>query len=55
MRESETYRMYAKECEKLAKTIPEHGVTLLAMAKAWIACAEAAEKGRNGSIEARKT
>jgi phytoene/squalene synthetase len=47
----ETYRRYAKECQQLAKTMPdEHRPTLLAMAEFWIELAHRAE-GSNASIE----
>lgn len=47
----ETYRRYAKECQHLAKTMPdEHRVALLEMAELWIELAQRAER-TNTSIE----
>jgi hypothetical protein len=37
----ETYRRYAEECQRLAKTMSEeHGRILVEMAKAWIELAQ---------------
>jgi hypothetical protein len=44
MRDPTMFRKYAEECRNLARTMPQHKETLLQMADAWMACAEAAEK-----------
>jgi phytoene/squalene synthetase len=47
----ETYRRYAKECQHLAKTMPdEHRPTLLTMAEFWIELAQRADS-TNTSID----
>ena len=48
MRDPETYRRYAEDCMKLARTMPAHREKLTAMAATWKRLAEAAEK-REGS------
>ena len=44
MQDAETYRRYADECMKLARTMPEHREKLVDMATTWQRLAEAAEK-----------
>jgi hypothetical protein len=54
MSSSEEFREYAKECERIAKTLPpEQRARLMEIAKAWIDCAEQEEermrsKGQKG-------
>jgi hypothetical protein len=43
MRNSILFRHYAEQCRLLADAMPEHRTTLLDMALAWQACADAAE------------
>ena len=44
MEEVETFRRYAEECRRLAKSMKsEHKATLREMAEAWDQCAEEAE------------
>ncbi len=51
MSDSKTFRMYAEECRRLARAMPAHKDKLLEMAKAWMACAEAAEETRAAEKE----
>jgi hypothetical protein len=45
--EPATYRRYAEDCRRLAKTVSEeHRRMLLEIAEAWIRLAEDAESGR---------
>jgi len=47
MEEVETFRRYAEECRRLAKSMKsEHKATLREMAEAWDQCAEEAEGER---------
>jgi hypothetical protein len=46
------FREYAKECERIAKTLaPLKRGQLLEMARAWIACAEEEERRRHSQKE----
>ena len=54
MRDPEIFRKYAEECERLATKMPQHKTTLLEMAEAWLACANAADAQANGSHEAKR-
>jgi hypothetical protein len=36
MQDARTYRQYAEECRKLAKSMPEHRAKLLDMAAVWL-------------------
>ena len=51
MRDPKTFRKYAEECRRLADKMPQHKATLLEMADAWLACANAADVRANGSHE----
>jgi hypothetical protein len=44
MQNPATFRAYAEECRRLAKTMPTHSEALLQMAEAWISIAERAEQ-----------
>jgi hypothetical protein len=45
MDDSEIYRLYSQECQRLAKTMPEeHRETLLRLAEAWIKVAEETQR-----------
>jgi hypothetical protein len=44
MPDDKTYRDYADECGRLARSMPEHRAKLIDMAAAWNALAEAAER-----------
>ena len=44
MQNPATFRAYADECKRLAKSMPDHKDALMQMAQAWIACAERAEQ-----------
>jgi hypothetical protein len=52
MENPETYRQYAADCRRLAeRAAPKDKASLLEISKAWLACAEEAErqeKGHNG-------
>ena len=54
MRDPRIFRKYAEECERLATKMPQHKTTLLEMAEAWLACANAADAQTNGSHEAKR-
>jgi len=43
MEDPNTYRQYAEDCRKLAKSMPEHRAKLLAMAAVWLELADKAE------------
>jgi hypothetical protein len=43
MTDPQLFRHYAQECRRLADLMPEHRTTLLDMARAWSACADAAD------------
>jgi hypothetical protein len=47
MEDANTYRQYAEECRKLAKSMPEHRAKLLDMAAVWLDLADKAE-GKTG-------
>ena len=44
MQDAESYRRYAEECMKLARTMPAHREKLIAMATTWQQLAETADK-----------
>jgi hypothetical protein len=45
MQKPQTFRKYAEECRRLARSLPaEHRATLLMIADAWTACAEEEER-----------
>jgi hypothetical protein len=54
MQDPETYRQYADDCTKLARTMPQHREKLIEMAATWQRLAEAAEK-RNGGKRTGQT
>jgi hypothetical protein len=54
MQDPETYRQYADDCTKLARTMPQHREKLIEMAATWQRLAEAAEK-RNGGKRPEQT
>jgi len=54
MRDPRIFRKYAEECERLATKMPQHKTTLLEMAEAWLACANAADAQSNGSHQAER-
>jgi hypothetical protein len=54
MRDPTTFKKYADECRRLAAKMPQHKTTLLEMADAWLACADAADVRVNGSHEAER-
>ena len=43
MEQASTYRQYAEECRKLARSMPEHRAKLLAMAAVWLELADKAD------------
>jgi len=43
MEDANTYRQYAEECRKLARSMPEHRGKLLAMAAVWLELAHKAD------------
>jgi len=43
METAKTYRQYAEECRKLARSMPEHRAKLLAMAEVWLDLAKKAD------------
>ena len=47
MQDANTYRQYADECMRLARSMPNHRAKLIDMAAAWNALADAAEKRNN--------
>jgi hypothetical protein len=48
MHDPATYRRYARECQRLAKTMAEENRgTLLEIAEAWLALAEEAERKKS--------
>jgi hypothetical protein len=46
MEDAQTYRQYAEDCLKLARTMPEQREKLIDMAATWQQLAERAEKKR---------
>ena len=44
MQDPETYRQYADDCMKLARSMPQHRATLEDMAATWLRLAETSEK-----------
>jgi hypothetical protein len=54
MRDPKIFRKYAEECRRLATKMPQHETTLLEMADAWLACADAESVRANGSHEAER-
>ena len=44
MQDAKTYRSYAEDCTKLARSMPQHRDKLVEMAAVWQRLAEAAEK-----------
>jgi hypothetical protein len=48
MEDANTYRRYADDCRKLARSMPEHRASLLDMAAVWLALAVKAENGEDG-------
>ena len=51
MESASTYRQYAEECRKLARSMPEHRAKLLDMAELWLELAAKAD----GAKEPKKT
>lgn len=49
MENAGTYRRYAEECRKLARSMPEHRAKLVDMAAVWLALAVRAENEKGGS------
>jgi hypothetical protein len=49
MEDAETYRRYAEECRKLARSMPEHRAKLLDMAEVWLELAIKAEGNKGQS------
>lgn len=47
MEDARTYRRYAEECRKLAKSMPEHRAKLLDMAAVWLDLAIRAEHAKD--------
>ena len=50
MEDAKTYRQYAEECRKLARSIPEHRGKLFDMAEVWLQLAAKAE----GEVHAKR-
>jgi hypothetical protein len=48
MQDAKTYRQYADDCRKLARTMPEHRAKLLDMAAVWADLASRAEEKEKG-------
>ena len=46
MEDASTYRQYAEECRKLARSMPQHRAKLLDMAAVWLALAAKADGGQ---------
>jgi len=52
MNDPATYRRYAEECQRLARTMPqEHRRTLLEIAEAWLTLARESERQKPGQDE----
>ena len=47
MEDAQTYRRYAEECRKLARSMPEHRAKLLDMAQVWLELATKAERKKD--------
>ena len=47
MEDAQTYRRYAEECRKLARSMPEHRAKLLDMAEVWLKLARKAERKKD--------
>ena len=47
MEDASTYRRYADECRKLARSMPEHREKLLDMAQVWLDLARKAESRKD--------
>jgi hypothetical protein len=47
MEDANTYRQYAEECRKLAKSMPNHREKLLSMAAVWLELADKAENEKS--------
>jgi hypothetical protein len=50
MQDAKTYRRFADECMKLARSMPEHRDKLVEMAAMWQRLADAAEKQAGQSL-----
>jgi hypothetical protein len=48
MQDAKTYRRFADDCMKLAKTMPEHRNALVEMAATWQRLADAVEERARG-------
>jgi hypothetical protein len=55
MRNSILFSHYAEQCRQMADAMPEHRRTLLDMAQAWLALAEATENDPDGERAEQKT
>jgi len=56
MQDPATFRQYAEECERLAKTANEKDrAALLKIAEAWLECADEAERRSGGAFAAKST
>ena len=49
MEDTKTYRQYAEECRKLARSMPDHRAKLLDMAAVWLELAVKAERSKEQS------
>jgi hypothetical protein len=49
MEDASTYRQYAEECRKLAKSMPEHHAKLVDMAKVWLQLAAKVDGAKDGN------
>jgi hypothetical protein len=47
MEDAKTYRQYAEECRKLARSMPDHRGKLLDMAAVWLELAVKAERKKD--------
>jgi hypothetical protein len=47
MEDAKTYRQYADECRKLARSMPDQRAKLLDMAEVWLELATKAERGKD--------
>jgi len=47
MEDASTYRQYAEECRKLARSMPEHRAKLIDMATIWLALAVKADGSKD--------
>jgi len=55
METAKTYRQYAEECRKLARSMPEHRAKLLAMAEVWLELAKKAADAKDGKKKSHPT